>query len=220
MTSTYDHCYSCSVTRAQVSRPVDLVVPISLALEHGQLHHILRGYKDPAARRLTSAQAHLFQLIVAATVARFLRGHEQHVLRASGNQSPITAIVPIPSSRGRPGNPPLFAALSRVPALVPRLRLALASNQGVQHLNASDNGFSVVDRAVRGCRVLVIDDTFTSGAAVQSAASALSIAGADVVAAVVVGRYVVLSQEHGPSNDWWTRHRASHPFSFANCCLE
>jgi hypothetical protein len=51
-------------------------------------------------------------------------------------------------------------------------------------------------------RILLIDDTFTSGARLQSAASALALAGATVVAAFTLGRFIrpdynVESQELG-----------------------
>lgn len=42
----YSTCYSCKVTRGQVSHPADLVVPISLYVVYSQLHTVLRQYKD------------------------------------------------------------------------------------------------------------------------------------------------------------------------------
>jgi predicted amidophosphoribosyltransferase len=39
-------------------------------------------------------------------------------------------------------------------------------------------------------RILLVDDTFTSGATFQSAASALALGGADVIAGVVIGRVI------------------------------
>jgi len=59
----------------------------------------------------------------------------------------------------------------------------------VKHNQARDDGFFIT-RNVAGERVLLIDDVTTSGSAFQSAASALHAAGARVVAAAPIGRYV------------------------------
>lgn len=50
----------------------------------------------------------------------------------------------------------------------------------------------MADDAVAGKNVLLIDDTWTTGAAMQSAAAALKGAGASVVAGVVIGRHLRL----------------------------
>lgn len=59
----------------------------------------------------------------------------------------------------------------------------------IGHNSAHDQGFTV-SRSVEGSKVLLIDDTFASGARVQSAASALSLAGASVVSVLVVARVI------------------------------
>ncbi len=79
---------------------------------------------------------------------------------------------------------------------------------------ASDEGYRVT-QSVCGKSILLIDDTFTTGARLQSAASALQLAGADVVAAVVIGR--VINPEF--SGALWERV-SKMPFSFETCCLE
>ncbi|MHB8325215.1 MAG: hypothetical protein ACYDHB_12485 [Candidatus Dormibacteria bacterium] len=70
---------------------------------------------------------------------------------------------------------------------------------------------------MRGRRVLLLDDTFTTGAAPQSAASALAIAGAQEVVAVVVGR-VIDPGFSAPAGQLW-RRVAALPFDFERCCL-
>lgn len=60
-------CWSCRRTTEQVTRPVEEVVPISLCEAHGQLHYLLRKYKDGPSelrRRLRPR--------VAGLVGRFL----------------------------------------------------------------------------------------------------------------------------------------------------
>jgi hypoxanthine phosphoribosyltransferase len=73
-------------------------------------------------------------------------------------------------------------------------------------------------RGMDGDRVLLVDDTWTTGSHLQSAASALSLADADVVAAVVVGR-VIRTAWSFTGDDWWSEMRQT-PFTFDSCCLE
>ena len=62
--------------------------------------------------------------------------------------------------------------------------------------------------------MLLVDDTFTSGARAQSATSALNNAGATVAAIVPIGR--VISPEY--NEDFWKRQ--SHlVFDFDVCCV-
>lgn len=66
--------------------------------------------------------------------------------------------------------------------------------------------------------MLLVDDTWTTGSHLQSAASALTLAGADVVAAVVVGR-VIRTDWSFTDDEWWSEMRRI-PFSFDICCIE
>ncbi len=85
------------------------------------------------------------------------------------------------------------------------------------HNRASDKAYSVTG-SVRDLRVLLLDDTYTSGARVQSAASALQLAGARVVAVVPIGR-VINPGYSGESAALWKRAK-ERQFDFEVCCLE
>jgi orotate phosphoribosyltransferase len=87
----------------------------------------------------------------------------------------------------------------------------------ISRVRASDRGFRAVGD-VGGLRVVLIDDTFTSGATFQSAASTLSRAGARVVAGVVIGR-VINPDFDDESRELWERQRGER-FDFDVCCLE
>jgi phosphoribosylpyrophosphate synthetase len=87
----------------------------------------------------------------------------------------------------------------------------------VDHNRASDRGFRVTSD-VANRRVLLIDDTLTSGARLQSAASVLQLAGAEVVAGLVVGRVYDPTFGHRSQELW--DHARSRPFSFDSCCIE
>jgi hypothetical protein len=63
--------------------------------------------------------------------------------------------------------------------------------------------------------VLLIDDTFTTGATCQSAASALALGGARVVAGVVTGRVIDTGNPNYPDKlELWEQQRRLR-FSFA-----
>ena len=70
-----------------------------------------------------------------------------------------------------------------------------------------------VTRRLSGESVLLIDDTWTTGASAQSAAAALAEAGAGAVAAVVIGRYL--------NRDWHENDRRlralPRPFQWDIC---
>ena len=87
----------------------------------------------------------------------------------------------------------------------------------IDHVKANDEGYSPVSN-VCGMRFLLIDDTYTSGARVHSAASALDLAGAKVVAVVVVGR--IVNPDFNEENRALWEKSEEVPFSFETCCLE
>jgi hypothetical protein len=66
-----------------------------------------------------------------------------------------------------------------------------------------------------------VDDTYTSGANVQSAAVKLTVAGARVVAAVPVGRVIdTRRRDRFPEKHAFWRRQRGIPFDFGRCCLE
>jgi adenine/guanine phosphoribosyltransferase-like PRPP-binding protein len=73
-----------------------------------------------------------------------------------------------------------------------------------------------ISRALGGESVLLIDDTWTTGSSVQSAAATLKMAGAGPVGVVVIGRHV-----HRDYRDNDRRLRAiARPFDWERCALE
>ncbi len=209
--SRYRLCSGCEETVRAVARPVRLVVPVSLYVVGGQLHTVLNGYKnspDAAARER-------LRLRVAALAARFLRDHGECIRRAARDWNTL-AIVP--SSASREGTHPLEQAIRMARAHRPLYRPLLERTEvPLDHRLADQRGFRVT-ADVGGKRVLLVDDTFTTGARIQSAGSALALAGADVVAAVVLGRVVQPSFSAGAEALW--QEQSTTPFDFARCCLE
>jgi hypothetical protein len=79
------------------------------------------------------------------------------------------------------------------------------------------DGFVVLPGVdVRGDRILLVDDTYTTGATLQSAAHALARAGAEVEAAVVVGRKVNY-EGYALAEEVWRRASRTR-FDWTLCC--
>jgi phosphoribosylpyrophosphate synthetase len=173
---------------------------------------VLRDYKDSSSQRVRERLAPR----VAGLLGRFIALHGDCIARAAGER--WDAVVTVPSGHGRGGPHPLEDAVRLVVPLKNELVPALEPGPSpVEHNEARDDGFTV-NRDVTDLRVLLIDDVMTSGSALQSAASALQIAGARVVAAAPIGRYVKPDfSEH--TRAMWDEVRQDD-FSFDNCCLE
>jgi hypothetical protein len=194
----YPVCFPCRLTAGQVSWPCRRVAPVSLYRPGGVLHQALRGYKDgpPATRAVLTRR-------VGALLARFLweRGPEVAPVGWDG-------LVVVPSTTGRPGGHPLEAALAAVGPLAAQLwpGTLRPGPAAVGHREAGDGGFSLGEGVdVAGARVVLLDDTWTTGARARSAASTLAAGGAEVQAVVVVGR-VVTPVAGAPTGAWWERH--------------
>jgi hypothetical protein len=209
----YTRCWSCANVVSQVSRPCHVVVPISLYEIPSQLHHVMRHYKSgtyPAdiQRRFT--------IQLAALIGHFLAEHGDCIERAAGG--PWDIITSVPSSGQRAGEHPLTIAIGILPGFRDQYEQLLRKGcVEVGHNRASDEGF-IVTRKLHGERVLLIDDTFTTGARAQSAASAINLAGGVVVAILAVGR-VVNPHFSETVKEYWDRQRRQ-PFTFTTCCLE
>ncbi len=203
----FTRCYSCDQTVDQVSEPIELVVPISLTPTEGQFYHVLKSYKNPWGTPQQRMQ-------LAALYSRVLHEHGTCIRAKAGMDWDTVTIVP--SSGARTGPHPLENVVSMAPAVGPLYRPLLARGaEAITHNQASDGGYQVTT-PVAGRRIVLVDDTFTTGGRVQSAASALQRAGATVVAAVVAGR--IINPTYGTSEALWAKQRAK-AFRFDQCCL-
>jgi hypothetical protein len=208
----YAVCRSCQEVIGQVSYPVMNVVPISLYTLNSQLWHVLRYYKDGSGR-----SAELLATQVAAILARFTARHLRCVAAELGGDPGVVTSVPSTHPQSRPGRHPLQTAILRVSQLAPRYRSLLVRGPAyVDHNRADDQAFTV-PRRLAGQRVLLLDDTLTTGARLHSAASALRRSGASAVAAVVIGR-VIYPEWNENCRRIWDQARDA-PFTFDRCCL-
>lgn len=207
LTDGFGRCHACIGT----DRALDGMLPVSYSIAHEQLHHVLATYK-----RSHGLTAHRFQSELAAVIWRYLSHHEPCLAHAAA-AAQFDAVTTVPSSLlFRDDVHPLHHIVGELVGPT-RLRYArLLRRTGTPtaaHTFSSDKYEPVIDLTNRS--VLLIDDTWTSGANAQSAATALKTAGATTVAALVVGRHV--SREHG-QNDRRLRELPT-PFQWDVCAF-
>ena len=206
-TRGYELCYAC----AHGQQWLDAVVPISYSAAREQLHHALAHYK-----RETGSAARRLAIELGAVLWRFLALHEPCIARAAG-ASAFGLVATVPSGeRERDEQHPLRWIVSEVvEPTQKRHRRLLKRSQHPVYERAFDVRRFVPTRALADEDVLLIDDTWTTGANAQSAAAALKQAGAGRVAALIIGRHV--------NGDWHENDRRlraiRRPFSWERCAV-
>ena len=198
-------CSSCIDTVGQVTNPLSDIVPISMTTGYTQLHHILKWYKSD---QTDEAERRLLQVRMSAALTMFLSEHQNCL----GHWD---RLVVVPSTKNSPPH-----AMEAVVRRSPYLREMLYSPLEVTDTppakrQARDDGYRTT-QSVAGDRILLVDDTFTTGASSQSAASRLALEGAEVTGAVVFGRYV---NPDWSNNQVHLETQYSQDFKWSECCL-
>jgi hypothetical protein len=183
----FARCYQCDLAHARCGGLLaDVVAPVAYAVKGGRLAGDLWRYKSGAAGA-AEAGARL-----AAMLARFLREQGEQVWRATGMAVGPELAAVVPSGQGRPGAHPLAGIVASC-VDVPIVPLSTAPGATARARGLADGvavGWLTVGGAVAGADVLLVDDTWVSGASAQSAAAALKARGARRVALVIIGRHV------------------------------
>jgi predicted phosphoribosyltransferase len=208
-TDGYARCYACD----HGGLMLDAVAPISYSVAREQLHHALASYK-----RLDGDVARQLGASLAAILWRFLAEHERCVAHAAGTGGhEFELVTTVPSGdRLRDDRHPLKWIVGELvaPTRDRYERVLRRTDVTVQPRAFSGEKF-VTTADVEGRSVLLIDDTWTTGASAQSAASALKAAGATTVAAVVIGRHL--------NREWHENDRRirgiARPFDWGTCAL-
>jgi hypothetical protein len=184
-------CFACLWVSRRLGHPLATVVPVRLCPLPSALYAVLMGYKESpvseARRRFAPMVRDLFDGFLA---------HHDGCLAAAGG-GPVGLVLPVPSS-ARPAGSPLngVAGLSatvhaRVAGTHWSPAALVRSEAPVAHMRPAPRAFETPPACrarVAGTRVLLLDDTYVSGARAQSAAAALRRAGARSVVILVLGR--------------------------------
>jgi hypothetical protein len=203
----YLTCYPCGFSMDFA----DAILPISYSIHFGQLHNNLAQYKRGGGR-----PARRLRLELAAVIWRFLDSHENCLARAAGTDG-FDLVTTVPSgSVDRDEAHPLRRIVGNivVPTAQRHERLLRRSDLAVAD-RIVDPGKFYTERALNGEDVLLIDDTWTTGASVESAAGALKAAGAGCVGVLVIGRHI---HEEYENNATRLAHRPT-PFDWTFCAL-
>jgi hypothetical protein len=202
----YARCYQCA--QHDVLGPgllADAVVPISYAVKGTAFAAALWRYKSWSE---PSADA---QTLILALLLAFLHDHGACVWRHAGMPAPSRLAV-VPTGCGRPGPHPLLTLAA------PYLRLPvtrLVIRPGEQGRDPNMNRF-YAERSTAPASVLLLEDTWVSGASAQSAAAALKRAGARHVAVVVLGRHIDPADRLGGP---LAARLAPAPYDLAKCAV-
>jgi predicted amidophosphoribosyltransferase len=206
-TAGYARCYACDHGQPAL----DAVAPISYSVGREQLHHALASYK-----RLQGDVARRLGAILAAVLWRFLIEHERCLANAAGTER-FDLIATVPSGDcARDEQHPLRWIVGELvgPTRDRHERLLRRSQTDVPPRTFSKLKFEAT-RHLQGQAVLLVDDTWTTGASAQSAAGTLKAAGAGPTAAVVIGRHL--------NREWHENDRRlrgiAHPFDWTRCAL-
>jgi hypothetical protein len=197
-------CLPCALHRECAPGPLaSAVLPVAYAVKGSRHARRLWTYKSaglaragpagtapaagaPGPPEAGAAEQEEARRALTVLLLVFLREHGACLARAAGWTGP-THLAVVPSGRGRPGPHPLLALVR------PYLRLPWARLMAHPAALSRDRDLDPLRFTaprLDGARVLLLDDTWTTGASVQSAALALRGAGASAVAAVVLGRHL------------------------------
>ncbi len=205
LTDGYDLCFACE----HGGDSIEVIAPISYSVAGEQLHHALAGYKRGSMGWMRTLTRQL-----AAVLWRHLAVHEACIARAAGvAHFPQVTTVPSGTASRNPPHP-LEEIVARLvePTRERYVQLLRRTAHPVPVHTFSADRFAPTCE-LNGGPVLLIDDTWTTGASAQSAAATLKKAGAGPVAVVVIGRHL--------NRDWGQNDRRLRalpaPFDWNRC---
>jgi predicted amidophosphoribosyltransferase len=199
------YCWCCSKVCSLLGanpRSMPRVIPVHVFVPGDNWNVSLRRYKDApvvAARRY-------FTKLLASELETFLAAHGDCLDEGTGG---FEAWCVVPTSRpgSRATSPhPLESVLAGVGALSRFDLVRLLPIKPTHHLQPTTGAFVPADlKAVSHRRVLLVDDSWVTGARALSAVVALRSAGAKVAGVLVLGRSVDPTASSF-SRSWWAAY--------------
>ncbi|RFZ12626.1 hypothetical protein VIMS_03020 [Mycobacterium marinum] len=183
--------------------PLDL---ITLYRKPSELRQWLTCYKG----RLDGTEPFVPEYvdIVRALLTRFFRDHGGRIT----TRATFDCIVVVPSTT-RPPPHPLHTILAGLGLEVPVRTLLRRGDGDLDFNRPTRDGFEIAEQTPPQ-KIYLIDDVYTTGARINSAAVALADCGHQLAGAFVMARRV--NPDYQPAvADFWN-HQAAHPFTWSD----
>jgi predicted amidophosphoribosyltransferase len=202
----YEACYKCNDRRRSRADMADRVGFVIYAWDSGQPGRLMYGYKDtPGASHSRIVQALLTYAVAA------------HWPCISAPFGPPDAWTTVPSLKRRPGTHPLETIAASFLRSIPQVKVAATQNPRDPREVRPAN---FIVPPISSQHVLVLEDSWVTGARVQSVTAALKAAGVRHVTAICVARW--LSAGFSKNEPFATTIKAPFdpdvcPFTGSNC---
>lgn len=183
--SAFTLCLRCQRDRDEFGDELaDLVVPLCYGIKGSQSGYLMHSYKD------LEAPARHNQTLLSVLLLAALDAHGDCIEQRLGYELDAWAIVP--SARtDRSGEHPLHVVTKRAGIVLPEIGLAARAIPTSENRATNPERFAVCQGSDAPKRhILLIEDTWTSGGNVQSAALTLRRAGAATVTILAVSRWL------------------------------
>ncbi len=204
----YHYCYSCDQHRRSGLPLADRVGFLTYAAKGSQAYQIMYGYKS--ARPLDQ-----HRLLVQLMLGMGALVHSTCLARVT--RHPVDRWAVVPSTKVLPNVHPLRRLITPMIGLPSECTLAI----GHPNSRCLDPGSFMAVEPLHGEHVLVIDDSWVTGAYAQSAAVALKQAGAERVSVFVPAR--ILDSAFSVTKTFLADHPAGDfdaarcPWTFGEC---
>ncbi len=176
----FERCYNCQKAYSLV---LDGFVPMCYSVHEGLESILWRAKNDPAAEWL--------RLPLGSLLWSFIHQHGDCVARTYGGPFDVRIAIPSHAS-ARGGVDHLKMVIGSVEGMSGDWDFEIlrknSSTKAADRRRRIDPNLFASDASVEGRRVLLLDDTFTSGGTMASAAYALKQSGARVVVGLAFGR--------------------------------
>lgn len=192
-------CSNCHDIRRDLQVPALPISVLSLYKKPSLLRDWLSYYKGRPEEGVAPVET--YRDIIRDILADFFDEHWARLVRELGN---VDALTVVPSTT-HPGPHVLESVVASFGLPIPCLQLLTRGPGALGFRQASKDGF-IAAMPYRSLRVLVLDDVYTTGARLNSAAEALRLGGADVVNALVIARRVNPGYSQAAADFWQMQH--------------
>jgi hypothetical protein len=186
----FDRCFVCQSAYGATPGLADLVMPLTYGIAGTQSGFLLRAYKDTSDARVRQQHGRVINWLLYLAILV----HEGCIGRRVGIA--IGCRLAVPSARGRVGVHPFEVITRQMNATRDSPNLAVSPADTGERVVSVDKFTLNPEADLAGQHVLILDDTWTTGANAQSAVLAARRAGAAAVSVMVVGRWLRADFSH------------------------